>query len=217
MKRVLCYGDSNTWGYQPGQGNRFPADVRWTGVVSQILKDKCIILEDGLNGRTTVFDDYYTECRNGKTGLGYSLCAQAPIDLLVIGLGTNDLKYTGAVGSYKGLDELLRMVNLNQACFDAAGVPIFTGAPKVLVISPIQLHPDIAQLRPESSLAAKYEESVKFPGYYRIIAEKRNAWFLDASAYGHASEADCVHMNAQSHCALGVAVAEKIKEILELN
>lgn len=68
MKRVLCYGDSNTWGYQPGQGSRFPANVRWTGIVSQILKDRYVIIEDGVNGCTTVFDDYYTEYRTAKQG-----------------------------------------------------------------------------------------------------------------------------------------------------
>ena len=110
MKRIMCYGDSNTWGNIPGVGTRYPEDIRWTGVVSGLLGPEYTIIEEGLNGRTTSFDDYYVEYRNGRKGLGYALCAHAPIDLIVISLGTNDLKYTGAVGSYKGLDELLRLL-----------------------------------------------------------------------------------------------------------
>ena len=103
MKRILCYGDSNTWGNIPADGRRYPADVRWTGVAAKLLGDGYSIIEEGLNGRTTSFDDYYVDCRNGRKGLGYALCAHAPIDLIVVSLGTNDLKYTGAVGSYKAV------------------------------------------------------------------------------------------------------------------
>lgn len=214
MKRVLCYGDSNTWGYMPGLGTRFPADVRWTGVAASLLRDQCVLLEDGLNGRTTVFDDPYTGFRNGKKGLGYSLCSQAPIDLLVLCLGTNDLKFTNVIGAKKGLEELLRQIALDDACFDAAMIPIFTQKPRVLVISPITLHPDIATLRPESSMADKYNDSTRFASYYRAVAEARGTYFLDAAQYASASPADCVRMDAQSHQCLGRAVAEKLRGIL---
>lgn len=214
MKRVLCYGDSNTWGYMPGLGTRFPADVRWTGVAASLLREQCILLEDGLNGRTTVFDDPYTGFRNGKKGLGYSLCSQAPIDLLVLCLGTNDLKFTNVIGAKKGLEELLRQIALDDACFDAAMIPIFTQGPKVLVISPIPLHPDIATLRPDSSMAGKYADSAQFARCYQAVAEARGMYYLDAAQYASASPVDCVHMDAQSHQRLGRAVAEKIRGIL---
>lgn len=214
MKRVLCYGDSNTWGYTPGSGVRFPADVRWTGVAAGLLQDQCVLLEDGLNGRTTVFDDPYADFRNAKKGLGYSLCAQAPIDLLVLCLGTNDLKFTNVIGAKKGLESLLRQIGLDDACFDAAMIPIFTQGPKVLVISPITLHPDISTLRPESSMADKYPDSTRFAHYYQAVAQAHGMYFLDAAQYASASPADCIHMDAQSHQRLGQAVAEKIQAIL---
>ena len=214
MKRVLCYGDSNTWGYIPGSGQRFPEDVRWTGVASGLLRDQCVLLEDGLNGRTTVFDDPYADFRNGRKGLGYALCSQAPIDLLVLCLGTNDLKFTNAAGARKVLEKLLRLVRLDDACFDAAMIPIFTHSPRILVIAPIPLHPDIALLRPESSLAGQYGESVRFSADFRAAAETVGADFLDAGLYAAASAADCVHMDADAHRRLGMAAAEKIREIL---
>ena len=97
MKRVLCYGDSNTWGYVPGLGVRHPEDVRWTGVAAKLLGPDYRIIEEGMNGRTTAFDDPYYDFRNGKRGLGYALCAHAPLDLIVVGLGSNDLKFTDGV------------------------------------------------------------------------------------------------------------------------
>ncbi len=57
MKTVVCYGDSNTWGYDPHTKTRFPSDVRWTGVLRQELGVDYLVIEEGLNGRTTVWDD----------------------------------------------------------------------------------------------------------------------------------------------------------------
>lgn len=215
MKRILCYGDSNTWGNIPADGRRYPADVRWTGVAAKLLGDGYSIIEEGLNGRTTSFDDYYVDCRNGRKGLGYALCAHAPVDLIVVSLGTNDLKYTGAVGSYKGLDELLRLIEHADGCYPAAGCSIFPNGVKILVISPIHLYPDIAVLRPESSIYNKYEESLKFAEYFAQIAAAHGAEFLDAAAYAEPSVKDCVHMEPASHLALGTAIAKKIRTIFE--
>lgn len=215
MKRILCYGDSNTWGHIPCAGTRYPENIRWTGVASERLGAGYTIVEEGLNGRTTTFDDYYVEYRNGRKGLGYALCAHAPIDLIVVSLGTNDLKYTNAVGSYKGLDELLRLIENADANFPAAISKIFPNGTKILVVSPIHLHPDIATLRPESSIVDKYEESTKFAEYFRRIADAHGAYFLDASLYAKASVKDCVHMEGDSHRALGIAIAAKVKEIFE--
>lgn len=215
MRRILCYGDSNTWGHLPGARTRLPEEKRWTGVVAGLLGENYIVLEDGLNGRTTVFDDPYTEYRNGKKGLGYSVCAQAPIDLLILSLGTNDLKYTDAIGSSKGLDELLRMLSYENAYFDSAGDTVFRDQIRILVISPIFLHPQIDSLRPESSVRDKYEESTKFSYHFAKVAEARNAYFMDAAMYAQPSIIDCVHMDEQAHARLGVAVAEKIREIFE--
>lgn len=213
MKRIMCYGDSNTWGNIPGVGTRYPEDIRWTGVASRLLGPEYTIIEEGLNGRTTSFDDFYVEYRNGRKGLGYALCAHAPIDLIVVSLGTNDLKYTGAVGSYKGLDELLRLIENATGNFPAAGCEIFPNGVKILVVSPIHLYPDIATLRPESSITDKYEESTKFAEYFRRIAQIHGAYYLDASQYAQPSIVDCVHMEADSHKSLGIAIARKIKEI----
>lgn len=110
MKRVLCFGDSNTWGLDPVSRGRYPESVRWTGVCQRLLGNDICILEDGISGRTTVFEDPYVENRCGLKGLGYALMAQRPLDAVVLALGTNDLKYTNAAGSARGIEELLRRI-----------------------------------------------------------------------------------------------------------
>ncbi len=92
MRRILCYGDSNTWGYDAAADDRFPEEVRWTGVLQQLLGEGFRVIEEGQPGRTTVWDDPIEEHRNGKTALYSVLESQSPVDLVVLMLGTNDLK-----------------------------------------------------------------------------------------------------------------------------
>ncbi len=174
------------------------------------------MIEDGLNGRTTVYDDHFVDYRNGKKGLGYSLCSNAPIDLIILSLGTNDLKYTGAIGAYKGIEELLHFMTAAEVVckYPTSGGMIFPNGLKVLVVSPIALHKDIATRRPESTVADKYEESIRFALYFQTVADQRGAYFLDASLYASPSEKDCIHMDPDSHSRLGCAIAEKVIEIL---
>lgn len=216
-KRVLVFGDSNVWGYIPGSGERWPENVRWTGVLKQLLADDCVILEAGISGRTTIYDDPRFDCRNGKLGLGYSLAAHAPLDLVVLSLGINDLKFGDALASCKGLCELIRRLEQADACYPLpGGSQIFPRGLKLLLLSPIPLHPQIRELRPDSSLRNSYEESLKYAGYCQRLAEEHQAWFLDAAKYAQPSIVDCVHMDAEMHLSLGHATAEKIRKIFSL-
>ena len=91
MKHLLCFGDSNTWGYVPGSGQRFPLEVRWPGVLQARLDNDYRIIEEGLNGRTTIHEDPERDGRNGRLFLGPLLESHAPLDLLILMLGSNDL------------------------------------------------------------------------------------------------------------------------------
>ena len=91
-KTVLCYGDSNTWGYDPATQKRYPRNVRWAGVLRRALGNGYLVIEEGLNGRTTVWDDPIEGYKNGKEYLVPCLETHKPIDLVIIMLGTNDLK-----------------------------------------------------------------------------------------------------------------------------
>jgi lysophospholipase L1-like esterase len=92
VRTVLCFGDSNTWGYDPASGDRFPPDVRWTGVMARSLGDGYRVIEEGLNGRTTRWDDPIEDGRNGLAYLAPCLESHSPLDMVLIMLGTNDLK-----------------------------------------------------------------------------------------------------------------------------
>ena len=99
MKTILCYGDSNTWGYNPSMGGRYARDERWPGVLRKELGEGYLVIEEGLNGRTTVWDDPIEGYKNGKTYLVPCLETHKPLDLVIILLGTNDLKMRFSVSA----------------------------------------------------------------------------------------------------------------------
>lgn len=108
MTTILCYGDSNTYGYNPVNGLRYPKDVRWTGVLQKMLGEEYEVIEEGCNGRTTVFEDAKEPW---KAGLGYlrpCLNTHKPIDFVIMMLGSNDLK-----GCFMHLHRKLRMGQKN--------------------------------------------------------------------------------------------------------
>ena len=93
MKNILCFGDSNTWGYdvttfnpEIGSGQRMPFDVRWPGRVQNILGSEYHIIEDALNARTVMNQDPYFPHRLGIAGLEAALDAHAPLDLVISNL-----------------------------------------------------------------------------------------------------------------------------------
>jgi lysophospholipase L1-like esterase len=100
MRTVLCYGDSNTWGYDPASKHRFRDSVRWTGVLQHLLSNRCRVIEEGLNGRTTVWPDPIAEYRNGKQMLIPTLETHKPLELVILMLGVNDCKRKFAASAY---------------------------------------------------------------------------------------------------------------------
>ena len=139
--RIMCFGDSNTWGYRPDNGLRYDSDERFTGILKQKLPDDEII-EEGLNGRTFVLHDPYCDYASGEAALPYLLKSHMPLDLIVIMLGTNDLKHQfqlSAEAISRGAKVLIRMIKnpyLNEK------YPV----PKILLVSPIHLHEEIGEL-----------------------------------------------------------------------
>lgn len=210
--RVLCYGDSDTWGYIAGTGER--RDARWTRVCQEALGDGYTVIENGLNGRTTVFDHPGNPWLNGLKGLGYALVSQKPLDIVVLFLGSNDVMYTDAAGSAAGVEKLVDAI-LDADRFCHVEKSIFPKGAKVLLLSPPLSAPEIHQVRPGSLLAEKAGELEQYAERFEKIARERNIAFLDAKLYARCSPVDCIHMDGESHRALGEAVARKIREIME--
>jgi len=109
-KRILCYGDSNTWGYKPVAAVRYDENTRWPSRLQKLLGEEFRVIEAGLSGRTTVFDDPFDDFRNGAASLGYALLEADPVDLVILSLGTNDLKFTTAAASARGIASLISRI-----------------------------------------------------------------------------------------------------------
>ena len=203
MKNILCYGDSNTWGSVPGVLTRHPINVRWTGVLQQELGTEYHIIENGIPGRTTVWDDPANQCRNGLSALGYTLYSAKPLDLVVLMLGTNDLNYTDAEGYYFGIKLLAQRILKANASFPGTS-EVFPGETRLLLVSPILVTENLRS----------YPDSCKFKYYTEKVAEELGVPWLDAAEYAQPSALDGCHMDAENHQKLGKALAEKIKTMI---
>ena len=204
VRTILCYGDSNTWGYDPASGTRFPPEVRWTGVMASELGDGYRVIEEGLNGRTTRWDDPMSPGRNGLTYLAPCLESHQPLDMVVIMLGTNDLKQrfnlsaSDIAESAGGLAEIARCVASN-----ATGQP-----PHVLLAAP----PPVTTLTHLDEMFAGAEaKSRLFSRYYRLAAGWNGASFFDAGAVIASSPLDGIHFEAKAHGILGRALAQEVR------
>ncbi|MBD5560584.1 MAG: SGNH/GDSL hydrolase family protein [Clostridia bacterium] len=215
-KRILCYGDSNTWGYIPeGQPDgfhmRFPEDIRWTGVLQNALGDSFAVVEEGLNGRTTSFDQRGFRCRNGLTYLESSLLTHEPIDIAVIYLGINDLKVQICGDPKQSAESLAALLDfVSRARLGPEGGPT-----KVLLVLPPPLGAGILHppFRDEFGGGAAIEASRQLNREYRRIAERFGIESLDAAAYTETG-ADGIHLTAESHVMLGHAIAQKVQDML---
>jgi lysophospholipase L1-like esterase len=210
MKSILCFGDSNTWGYRPDGTGRFDWETRWPGILQHELSGFARVIEEGLNARTTVFDDPVegvSVCRNGSRHLPILLETHRPLDLVVIFLGVNDLKRRFDVTPFEiaqGANELVGIVRRSLAGPDAA-------APQVLLICP----PPVKTL---TALAGLFEGAVtKSPNLasqYAWQAGRSGCHFLDAGAIVSLSPMDGIHLDGEAHSILGVKVAELVRNIL---
>jgi len=207
LKTILCFGDSNTWGRSP-DGGRYTVDVRWPGVMRQRLGDGYWIVEEGLNGRTTVFDDPIEEGRCGKTFLPVCLMTHAPLDLVIIMLGTNDLKRRFNHSAYTISRGAGRLVEIVQSDHEAGvdGKP-----PQVLLICPA---PVFEVPVAEEMFAGAEEKSKRLAAFYRQRAEELGCHFLNAGEVVASSRTDGIHLEAEQHRLLGEAIAEHLNEIL---
>jgi lysophospholipase L1-like esterase len=208
MKTILCYGDSNTWGSNPATDERFGLTERWPGVLRQTLGDGYWIIEEGLRGRTTVWDDPIEGYKNGQSYLIPCLQTHCPLDLVIIMLGTNDLKMRFSLPAYdiaNGAGVLVDVVQKSDAGYD--GQP-----PDVLLLAP----PPVTTLTEYAEMFAdSLEKSKRFAHHYRRVAEEYGCHFLDTGQMIVSSPLDGIHFEIEEHRKLGLAVAEKVKEILE--
>ncbi len=204
-QRILCYGDSNTWGSDPAGDERFADDVRWTGVLAKNLGNDYTVIEEGLGGRTTVRDDPTDLYRNGKDYLIPCLLSHRPLDLVVLMLGTNDLKTRFNVSAWDIADGVRFLGNIilaSQAGRDNQAPQLLIMAPPALVASNLLPH-----------FTGAVEKSEQLAKYYAAVAEELGCHFLNAGEFARTSDLDGVHWEAGEHHSLGQAVTEFIQSV----
>jgi lysophospholipase L1-like esterase len=209
MKNILAFGDSLTWGADASTGRRHEFADRWPNVLAAGLGQGVRVAEEGQNGRMTVHEDPTTfECRNGAVALPVLLKSHEPLDLVIIMLGSNDLKRFRAIDAMWGMERLIEVVqtfifNENYA------------EPQVLIIAP----PHLVKTSEEDFDALfghAREESQKFAYHYARLAKTMNVHFFDASKVAEADPVDGVHLDAANTRAIGVALIPVVKKILHI-
>lgn len=206
MKQILCFGDSNTYGLIPTENDRYSWGVRWTSILDENIREyNYRVVEEGLCGRTTIFDDPLREGRNGSKLISVLLETHRP-DIVVIMLGTNDCKVLYDANARvigKGVERILDYIyNMN-------------GDIKVLIVSPIRLGDKVWEDGFDPEFDEKsVETSKQLEEVYKEVAKKRNTYFLAASDYANPSIEDREHMDEAGHKAFAAAVTKKIKEII---
>ena len=213
MKNILCYGDSNTWGYDAETAQRFPPEVRWTGRLQALLGPDCRVLECGLNGRTTAYDDGFDGWSCGSRYLPVALKTHDPLDLVVLMLGTNDLKDRLGLAPdevARGMEKLVQTVR-------SPGLWGMRSAPEVLVVAPMLLNGEaLATTSPfgESFTPRSVERSRRLGEVYGALCRRLNCPFADAGALGPVGSRDGVHMAPPDHRRLAELLAPVISGLL---
>lgn len=206
MIHILCFGDSNTYGYKPDGTGRFDENTRWTGLLQKKLGTEFRVIEEGLCGRTTVFQDEFREGRRGVDAIGTIVETHNPIDVLIIMLGTNDCKsrYGASAGIIaKGLEQII--VKAREKSSQKF---------KLLVISPIHLGKGVGDEAFDPEFDSDSERvSLNLAKEYKKVSEANDVLFLDASTYATPSSIDREHMDEAGHQAL----ADGIFNILQKN
>ena len=212
MKTILCFGDSNTWGYVPGsQGERMPYGTRMVDVLRERLGAGFRVLEEALNGRMSAWEDPLTPGRNARNQLPFLLESHRPLDLVSIMLGTNDLKHYMGLGPHDCALAQGALIDIVEAAECGPG-----GArPKILLIAP--------PLVVEASVPFGHvfdgaiPKSQGFAAAYKGIAAQRNCLFMDAGSTVSTSSVDGIHLDPEAHRILGETLAKiMVRELGEM-
>jgi lysophospholipase L1-like esterase len=213
---ILCYGDSNTWGQKPDKSGRYPVDIRWTGRLQEQLGDTYYIIEEGLGSRTSDLEYDKKPGRNGRTYLVPCLQSHIPTDVVILMLGTNDLK----IEFDRSPEEIARAIkglvdDIRQYSTTNSGE-----SPKILLVSPIQID-ETARDFDEFYRGVYYDsESVKksqeLAAPIKQVAEANECAFFDASTVS-ASGTDGIHFSEEAHIALANALEKQVHELLSMS
>ncbi|MCF1494634.1 arylesterase [Agrobacterium vitis] len=212
MKTVLAYGDSLTWGYDPVALGRHAHEDRWTSVLQKALGHGVRVIAEGLNGRTTAYDDHLADCdRNGVRLLPSILETHKPLDLVILMLGTNDLKrgiQGTAIGATSGIKRLVKLVHQHDWGFDFE-------VPDVLIVSPPPIR-ETANVMFGAMFNHSIEEGGMLASMYRDAADELGSGFFDAGSVAKTTPLDGIHLDANNTRAIGRGLEPVVRMMLGL-
>ena len=215
-KSILCYGDSNTFGHRPTDGQRYPYGVRWTSLLAENLGKDFQVIEAGLNSRTTVIDDEVEKYRNGLKYIDVVVEMNWPLDLVILMLGTNDMKVryqAQAVDIAEGARSIVREIRrLHQEIRP-------DWMPQILLVSPLLVGEKIRDGLSDCSEGfggeRAYWLSRELAPLYQQVAREEGCHFLDAGSVASAGTADALHLEEEGHWDLAAAMEAKVREIFQ--
>lgn len=218
MKNILCYGDSNTWGQIAGSMNmelrlakRYEYGIRWTSILQKLLGAAYHVIEGGLNGRNTSFDEIniIRPSRNGLATLPLIMEMNYPLDLVVLMLGTNDtlLEFNAPVERIvEGIKKLIQ-------CIKASHFGPNHFAPQVLLIAPVPITQDALTIFQGFLDQSSVTKTEQLGMLYQKLAEEQQCYFLNAASIVKVSPDDGIHLTRDSQKDLAKAVSNKIEEM----
>lgn len=212
-KKIVCFGDSNTHGYNSKTMGRFTEEERWTCLLQKYLGEEYHVMEEGLEGRTTCYDDPLFEGLNGFTYLYPCIMTHKPVDLLIIMLGTNDVKQRFAStpeNVAKGMERLV------QKALDTKIA--FRNEPKVLIIAPPAIQPGYRNSFVYGEMGEECDKkSEKLAPLYEEVAKRLGCEFIDAGEIEGVDmyPYDDMHLSLDAHKNLAKYLSQFIPGILE--
>jgi lysophospholipase L1-like esterase len=211
-KRIVCFGDSNTWGYNAENLTRFSEEIRWPCRLQRTLGSDFQIIEEGLSGRTSVMDDPLFEGLNALTYIHPCLMSHAPLELVIIMLGTNDTKERFGLTAFNIAQGITRLAS--KASQTAAGI---NGAyPKVLVLAPPTIGKGYYDTAVHHSMGDNCDKkSEEFPVHLEKMLQDGEIEFLNLGNQVPMNTIDFMHLDEDGHKLTSELVHNKIMEILE--
>lgn len=192
---VLCYGDSNTYAYDPETGGRYPHEKRWTSLLGEMLGGRYEVISEGLNGRTTAYDRPDAAWKNGASSFVACMGTHKPVDYLIIMLGTNDCNADlglSAADIADGMETLVRLAGENA--------PALQGyVPQIIVASPAAIGEGYRDSPFADNLTSEsVRKSKDIAPLYEEIARRHGCVFVDAEGAAEVSR-DCEHLTEKGH------------------
>lgn len=202
-RRILCYGDSNTFGFIPGRGGRYDRHTRWPGMLQDLLGGSCQVIEEGLCGRTTVFEDVTEQGRCGLDRIESVVKQNLPLDLLIFMLGSNDCKVQFGASAEMIAEGMERVLEKAKSHVGAKNKV------QALLIAPAAMTERVVQ----SGFGLEFDQcsvevSKELAEEYRAVARRQSCSFLDGSLVTRVSETDGLHLDEEGHRKLAEAVGE---------